>query len=84
MGKEEQILGFFSTYSEENAGAGEISSHFATEMIHLVVDKAQKSDYKTLVSRTNSAKDIKTISGFSARLVRGAILSLVTVQAARP
>ncbi len=75
VGKEEQILGFFSTYSEENAGAGEISSHFATEMIHLVVDKAQKSDYKTLVSLTNSAKDIKTIERFfSARLVRGAIL----------
>lgn len=44
-------------------------------MIHLVVDKAQKSDYKTLVSLTNSAKDIKTIERFfSARLVRGAIL----------
>lgn len=75
VGKEDQILGFFSTYSEEHAGAGEISSHFATEMLHLVVDKAQKRNYKTLVSLTDSAKDIKSIERFfNARLVRGAIL----------
>ena len=75
VGKEEQIIGFFSAYSEANAGAGMISSHFATEMIHLVVDEAQRRDYKTLVSITEAARDTKAIERFfSSRLIRGAVL----------
>lgn len=76
VGKQEQILGLFSGYSDSNSGAGSsITSHFATEMINLVVSEAQKCDYKTLVYLTNKEGDIKSIERIlSSCMVRGAIL----------
>ena len=76
VGKRERIIGLFSAYSESNSGAGEnITSHFATEMINLVVSEAQKKDYKTLVLLTkgkNEAREIEHI--LASQMVSGAIL----------
>lgn len=76
VGKEEQIIGLFSAYSDKNSGASNnITSHFATEMINLVISNAQKFDYKTLVYLTEREKDIKSIERIlSGSMVRGAIL----------
>lgn len=76
VGKEEKIIGLFSAYSDKNSGAGDnITSHFATEMINLVISNAQKCDYKTLVYLTEREKDIKSIERIlNGSLVRGAIL----------
>lgn len=76
VGKRERIIGLFSAYSESNSGAGQnITSHFATEMINLVVSEAQKQDYKTLVQLTKGDKDIREIEHMLAsQMVSGAIL----------
>ena len=76
VGKEEQIIGLFSAYSDKNSGASSnISSHFATEMINLVISNAQKCDYKTLVYLTERERDVKSIERIlSGSMVRGAIL----------
>ena len=76
VGKEEQIIGLFSAYSDKNSGASNnITSHFATEMINLVISNAQKCDYKTLVYLTEREKDIKSIGRIlNGSMVRGAIL----------
>lgn len=76
VGKEEQIIGLFSAYSESYSGASkDISSHFATELVNLVANSAQKRGYKTLVYLTDGEKDVKSIERiFNSKLVRGAIL----------
>jgi len=76
VGKEEQIIGLFSAYTDKNSGASSnITSHFATEMINLVINKAQKYDYKTLVYLTEREEDIKSIERIlKSSMVRGAIL----------
>lgn len=76
VGKKERIIGLFSAYSESNSGAGEnITSHFATEMIHMVVSEAQKKNYKTLVQLTKGDDDIREIEHMlSSQMVSGAIL----------
>jgi len=76
VGKHEKIIGLFSAYSESNSGAGEnITSHFATEMINLVVSEAQKRGYKTLVQLTKDESEIKAIDHMlSSHMVSGAIL----------
>ncbi len=76
VGKHERIIGLFSAYSETNSGAGEnITSHFATEMINLVVSEAQKRGYKTLVQLTKDQSEIRAIDHMLAgRMVNGAIL----------
>lgn len=76
VGKEEQIIGLFSAYSDKNSGAGDnITSHFATEMINLVISNAQKCDYKTLVYLTEREEDVKSIERIlKSSLVRGAVL----------
>ncbi|MBR2281228.1 MAG: LacI family DNA-binding transcriptional regulator [Spirochaetales bacterium] len=76
VGKPERIIGLFSAYSESNSGAGEnITSHFATEMINLVVSEAQKRGYKTLVQLTSEDDEIRSIEHILAsRMVSGAIL----------
>ena len=52
VGKKEQIIGFFTTYSEEAGGNTHVTSHFATELVNLVVNAAQKRGFKTLVDIT--------------------------------
>jgi DNA-binding LacI/PurR family transcriptional regulator len=43
VGKEEQIIGLFSAYSDKNSGAGDnITFNFATKMINLVISHTQK------------------------------------------
>lgn len=76
VGKEEPIIGLFSAYSDKNSGASKnITSHFASEMVNLVVNNAQKFGYKTLVYLTEREKDVKSIERMlNGRLVRGAIL----------
>lgn len=76
VGKKERIIGLFSAYSESNSGAGEdITSHFATEMINLVVSEAQKKDYKTLVQLTKGDDEEREIEHMLAsQMVSGAIL----------
>lgn len=76
VGKEEQIIGLFSTYSDKNIGVSKnITSHFATEVINLVARNAQKHDYMTLVYLTEREKDVKSIERIlGSRMVRGAIL----------
>ncbi len=76
VGKRERIIGLFSAYSESNSGAGEnITSHFATEMINLVVSEAQKKDYKTLVQLTKGTNEIREIEHMlQSQMVSGAIL----------
>ena len=76
VGKKERIIGLFSAYSESNSGAGEnITSHFATEMINLVVSEAQKKNYKTLVQLTKGDDEIREIDHMLAsQMVSGAIL----------
>lgn len=76
VGKHERILGLFSAYSDSNSGAGEnITSHFATEMINLVISEAKKKGYKTLVQLTEGDKEIRGIDHMLAsHLVSGAIL----------
>ena len=76
VGKKEHIIGLFSAYSQKNSGASsDITSHFATEMINLVVNNAQKCDYKTLVYLTEQQEDTKSIERIiNSSMVRGAIL----------
>lgn len=75
VGKKEPIIGFFTTYSEESSGSTHITSHFATELVNLVVNAAQKRDYKTLVDITGGDDDFSDIERYlSSGLVRGAIL----------
>lgn len=75
VGKKEPIIGFFTTYSEESSGSTHITSHFATELINLVVNAAQKRDYKTLVNITGGEDDFSDIERYlSSGLIRGAIL----------
>ncbi|MCR5279213.1 MAG: LacI family transcriptional regulator [Lachnospiraceae bacterium] len=76
VGKEEQIIGLFSAYSQQYSGVGkDISSHFATELVNLVANSAQKRGYKTLIYLTDVEKDVKSIERiFNSKLVRGAIL----------
>ncbi|NLO38288.1 MAG: LacI family transcriptional regulator [Ruminiclostridium sp.] len=76
VGKEEHVIGLFSAYSDKNSGASSnITSHFATEMINLVISNAQKCDYKTLVYLTEREKDVKSIERIlNSSMVRGAIL----------
>ncbi len=76
VGKEEQIIGFISAYSESYSGASRnIASHFATELVNLAVNSAQQRDYKTLVCLTDVEKDVNSIERlFNAKLIRGAIL----------
>ena len=76
VGKKEHIIGLFSAYSYNNLGTGSnITSHFATEMINLVISNAQKHEYKTLVYLTEREKDTKSIERIlSSSMVRGAIL----------
>ena len=77
VGKEEPVIGLFSAYTESNAGAGEeITSHFATELINLVVNEAQKLGYNTLVHLSGGSTDVQPLDGIlGKKLVRGAILS---------
>jgi LacI family transcriptional regulator len=76
VGKEEQIIGFISAYSESYSGASKnIASHFATELVNLAVNSAQKRGYKTLVCLTDVEKDVNSIERlFNGKLIRGAIL----------
>jgi LacI family transcriptional regulator len=76
VGKQEHIIGLFSAYSDRNSGASSnITSHFATEMINLVISNAQKHEYKTLVYLTEREKDVKSIERIlNSSMVRGAIL----------
>lgn len=76
VGKEEPVIGLFSAYTESNSGAGEeITSHFATELIHLVVNEAQKVGYNTLVHLSTGSNDVRSLDGIlGRRLVQGAIL----------
>lgn len=75
VGKKEQIIGLFSTYSEKSSGAGDIASHFATEMTNLVINDAQKRNYKTLVALTETGQEFEAVERFiNSGLVRGAIL----------
>lgn len=76
VGKQEQIIGFFSAYSESYSGASKnISSHFATELVNLVANRAQQYGYKTLVYLTDTEKDVKSIEKiFNSKLVSGAVL----------
>lgn len=76
VGKEEPVIGLFSAYTESNAGAGEeITSHFATELINLVVNEAQKLGYNTLIHLTPGNTDLRSLDRIlGRRLVQGAIL----------
>ncbi|MEG1753246.1 MAG: substrate-binding domain-containing protein, partial [Christensenella sp.] len=75
VGKKEQIIGFFTTYSSESSGATHVTSHFATELTNLVINFAQKRNYKTLVSITRIDKSFEDVEKFlNSGLVRGAIL----------
>ena len=67
VGKKEPIIGFFTTYSEESSGSTHITSHFATELVNLVVNAAQKRDYKTLVDITGGDDDFPTLRDISAQ-----------------
>lgn len=75
VGKKEQIIGFFTTYSNESSGTTRVTSHFATELTNLVINAAQKYNYKTLVAISKKEDDFDDIGKFlSSGLVRGAIL----------
>lgn len=76
VGKEEPVIGLFSAFTKSNDGAGEeITSHFGTELINLVVDEAQKCGYNTLVHLTQGSTDIRSLERILGRkLVQGAIL----------
>ncbi len=76
VGKEEPVIGLFSAYTDRNTGAGEeITSHFATELINLVVNEAQKVGYNTLVHLSSGSSDVRTLDRILGRkLVQGAIL----------
>lgn len=76
VGKEEPVIGLFSAYTESNSGVGaEITSHFATELINLVVNEAQKHGYNTLVHLTPGCTDIRSLEQIlGKKLVQGAIL----------
>lgn len=67
VGKKEPIIGFFTTYSEESSGSTHITSHFATELVNLVVNAAQKRDYKTLVDITGGDDDFPILRDISAQ-----------------
>lgn len=76
VGKEEPVIGLFSAFTDSTEGAGkEITSHFATELISLVVNEAEKLGYNTLVHLTPGSTDIRSIDRIlGKKLVQGAIL----------
>ncbi len=75
VGKKEPIIGFFSTYVESADDQEEVSSHFATELVNLVVHAAQKRGYKTLVDITYEENDFSEIEQYiNSGLLQGAIL----------
>lgn len=76
VGKREPVIGLFSAYTEADTGAGqEITSHFATELLNLVVNEAQKRGYNTLVRLTPGTTDIRSLDRIlGKKLVQGAIL----------
>lgn len=76
VGKEEPVIGLFSAYTENNSGVGaEITSHFATELVNLVVNEAQKHGYNTLIHLTPGSTDVRSLDRIMGRkLVQGAIL----------
>lgn len=72
VGKKEQIIGFFTTYSEEAGGNTHVTSHFATELVNLVVNAAQKRGYKTLVDITPKEDDFSEVEKYlNSGLIRG-------------
>lgn len=72
MGKKEQIIGFFTTYSEEAGGNTHVTSHFATELVNLVVNAAQKRGFKTLVDITPKEDDFSEVEKYlNSGLIRG-------------
>lgn len=75
VGKAEPVIGLFSAFTKSNDGAGEITSHFGTELVNLVVDEAQKQGYNTLVHLTPGSTDIRSLDRIlGKKLVQGAIL----------
>lgn len=75
VGKKEPIIGFFTTYSEEAGGKSRVTSHFATELVNLVVNAAQKRGYKTLVDITKREDDFSDVEKYlNSGLIRGAVL----------
>lgn len=75
VGKKEPIIGFFTTYSQETGGNSHVISHFATELVNLVVNAAQKRGYKTLVDITPREDDFSEVEKYlNSGLIQGAIL----------
>lgn len=75
VGKKEPIIGFFTTYSQETGGNSHVTSHFATELVNLVVNAAQKRGYKTLVDITPREDDFSEVEKYlNSGLIQGAIL----------
>lgn len=75
VGKKEQIIGFFTAYSNESSDSTHVTSHLATEITNLVINAAQKRNYKTLVAITKPDDGFVEIEKLlNSGLVRGAIL----------
>lgn len=75
VGKKEPIIGFFTTYSEEAGGDNHVTSHFATELVNLIVNAAHKRGYKTLVDITSGEDDFSEVEKYlNSGLIMGAIL----------
>ena len=82
VGKKEQIIGFFTTYSEEAGGNTHVTSHFATELVNLVVNAAQKRGYKTLVDITPKEDDFSEVEKYlNSGLIRGRFFSVMRAEA---
>nr|WP_295682141.1 LacI family DNA-binding transcriptional regulator [uncultured Lachnoclostridium sp.] len=75
VGKKEQIIGFFTTYSNDSSESSHVTSHLATELTNLVINAAQKRGYKTLVAITQPNENLDEIEKLlNSGLLRGAIL----------
>ena len=74
-GKQEKIIGFFSSFSFVFDSHSKISSHFSTEFTNYIIVEAQKLGYKVLITLCNQNDLLSEAQKlFSSKMIMGGIL----------
>lgn len=82
IGKQEKVIGFFSSFSFVFDSHSQISSHFSTEFTNYVLIEAEKAGYKVLATLCSQDKLVSEVNKlFSSRMIMGGILFGYTTDA---
>ena len=74
-GKQEKIIGFFSSFSFVFDSHSKISSHFSTEFTNYILVEAQKLGYKVLITLCGQDELVSEAQKlFSSKMIMGGIL----------